>query len=301
MYYYSLQDDLGYIYSIDNCILTYYLKCSLDFALSSLQASGKAYSGYYENLNRANCTKWNFYKHHIHYDDGIYLMLGKYQMYLEDRKKFELLPMLRVEVNPNKHHDKDSFREILDFIRNHCTDGSLDKYDFAIDIPVPLNDVQIFGSRKERGLYKGTRYYGQRSKNGFCKIYDKGKERKNGETLTRVEYTCTRKEKLSLETFHVVDNKVVKDLSGLNASRRALVECIMRMREYDVPFDDILDKMDCRNRRNLAPYLSGGYVEYHYNLDLLNQLLEKIQDLFQISYTDADGFMHGIDEPLPFD
>jgi hypothetical protein len=301
MYYYSLTDDFGYIYSIDNCILTYYLTCSLDFALSSLQASGRSRVSYYERLNCSNCTKWNFFKHHLHYDDGIYIMIGKYQLYLEDKKKYELLPMIRFEVNPNKHYEKDSFREVLDFVRLYCTDGSLDKFDFAIDIPVPLDEVQVFGSRKERGLYKGTRYYGQRNKNGYCKIYDKGKERKSADNLTRVEHTCVRKEKLSLEKFFIVDQTVSKDLSALNASRRALVECIMRMRENGVPYDDILDKLDKATRCRLAPYLSGGFVEYEYRLDLLNRLLEKMQDLFHISYTDSDGFMHGIDEPLPFD
>ena len=301
MYYYSLSDKNGYIYSIDNCILSYSLTCSLDYALKTLHDMGCNRSGYYERLNLSNCPKYMFYRNHIHYDDGIYLKLGKYSLYLEKERKYELLPMFSVEVNPNKHYQKDSFKEILQFINKNCTDGNLDKYDFAIDIPVKLNDVQIFGSRKEKGLYKGTRNYGQRNKNGYCKIYDKSKESKLTSDLVRVEHTCVTKEKLSLEKFYILDSNVVSDLSDLNASRRALVEMIMRMREYDVPYDDIIDKMDRATRMRLQPYISGGYTEYQYELDILNQLLDHMKDTFHIQYTDAFGFIHGIDEPLPFD
>ena len=158
-YYYCKEDKYNNIHSIDNVIITYFLTCTLDFALGHLKMISDCSSNYWEKLNVSRCSRYSYFNNIIHFDDGIYLKLGKYGMWLEDFKKFELLPKFQLEVNPNKHFKKDSFKRILDFIEHYCSSGNLDKYDYAIDFPgKSVDDIQIFSSRKEKGLYKGTKY-----------------------------------------------------------------------------------------------------------------------------------------------
>lgn len=301
VYYYSVQDSYNFTHSIDNCIVSYYLKCTLDSAVKILHDLGANRPSYYENLNKTGCSKWSYYRDHIHYDDGIYIKLGKYKIWLKEEKRAELLPVIQVEVNPNKHAGKASFNEVIDFIRQNCTDGHLDKYDYAIDIPVALNDVQIFGSRKEKGLYKGTRYFGQRNKHGYCKIYDKAKEQKSAEALTRVEHTLVNDHIVSLESFYIRQSEECSDLSGLSNSTKTIVLLCMEIKQLGGDYLSIIDGMNPRTKKQIMEHLQGGFIEYEYNLDILNDLLGKISDLFYVSYTDANGFMNCVDEELPFD
>ncbi|EOJ4528197.1 hypothetical protein ACKKL3_004419, partial [Shigella flexneri] len=97
--------------------------------------------------------------------------------------------MMRFKINPNKHIGSPAVQVVLDFIREWCTDGYLVRWDYAIDVPVKIADVMVIGSRKEKGLYKGTRYYGQRHKHGYLKVYDKQREQGLDDVLTRIEYT----------------------------------------------------------------------------------------------------------------
>lgn len=150
-YYYCKEDKYNNIHSIDNVIITYFLTCTLDFALGHIKMISDCSSNYWEKLNVSRCSRYCYFNNIIHFDDGIFLKLGKYGMWLEDSKKFELLPKFQLEVNPNKHFKKDSFKRIIDFIEHYCSSGNLDKYDYAIDFPgKSVDDIQIFSSRKEK-------------------------------------------------------------------------------------------------------------------------------------------------------
>lgn len=300
-YFYSIKDTHNFTHSIDNVCVSYYLKCSLDFAVKYLHERGCERKTYYENLNKTGCSKWSFFRDHIHYDDGIYILLGKYKIWLEKEKRAELLPIIQFQVNPNKHCEKESFKDIIVFIKSYCTNGQLDKYDYAIDVPVALCDIQVFGTRKEKGLYKGTRYYGQRNKHGYCKIYDKGKEQNLSDNLTRIEHTIVNGKDLSLEKFYVRSSDSISNLDELPASTRVYVELCLEIKQLGGDFDSIISKLDRHTVQKIYKYLSGGYFEFEYDKKIIDILLEKISDLFQIGYTDANGFMHVLDEELPFD
>lgn len=299
-YFYFIKDSYNFIHSIDNCIVSFFLKCTLESAVQMLHDLGSNRPTYYENLNKTGCSKWSYYRDHIHYDDGIYIKLGKYKIWIKEKKQVELLPVIQIEVNPNKHVGKASFNEIIDFIQQNCTDGHLDKYDYAIDIPVELNDVQVFGSRKEKGLYKGTRYFGQRNKHGYCKIYDKAKERKSADVLTRVEHTLVNDQVVSLESFYIRQSEERSDLSGLSNSTKTIVLLCLEIKKLGGDYLSIIDGMNPRTKKQILEHLQGGFIEYEYNLDILNKLLAKVSDLFRISYTDANGFMNCLDDDLPF-
>lgn len=304
-YYYFREDKYNNIHSIDNVIITYFLTCSLDFALGHLKKISDCSANYWEKLNVSRCSRFCYYNNIIHFDDGIYLKLGKYGVWLEDSKKFELLPQLQLEVNPNKHFKKESFKRILEFIENYCSSGHLDKYDYAIDfLGKSVDDIQIFSSRKEKGLYKGTKYRGQRNKNGYCKIYDKGKEQKTDDIITRVEHTCCSNCALSLEKLYISNSGNAADLSNISASRRLLVKSIIRLRENGIEYQDLLDELDRATKMRIMPYISNtNYIVYEYDLNILDDLLSHMSVLFHFDYTDSNGLMMFDDtlEDLPFD
>ena len=57
-------------------------------------------------------------------------------------------------------------QDLLLIINKFCLDATLNRYDYAIDVPCKLSDA-VFNTRKEKGLYKGTRCFGQRNKMDF--------------------------------------------------------------------------------------------------------------------------------------
>lgn len=302
-YFYSIKDKYNYIHSIDNCVMTYYLAVTIKSAISFLNFHGSLRSTYWEKLDCNRCSKYSYFQNYIHYDDGISIFIGHYDIYIQEKKRYEVLPIIQIKINPNKHYKSDAFIEILDFIKNYCKDGTLDKYDYAIDMDVPIDSIKLFDSRKEIGLYKGTRYRGQRNKNGYMKIYNKSKELKLDDniTITRIEHTCTKRDCLSLENLYIVDRSISADLSSLNASRRALVECIYRLRENNLEYEDIINSMDRATKSRLIPFLYGGYKKYEYDLTILDKLLEHVSSVFKLDYVDSNGFMVVTDEELPFD
>lgn len=304
MYFNSITDSLGFIHSIDNCVLNYYMYSSVDSVLKIIKEKGGHRDTYWEKLNCASCPKWSFYQNHIHYDEGIYLKIGHYSDYDREKKMYRLLPMFSLEVNPNKHYEKESYKEILEFIKIHCNSGDLVRVDYAIDIPLALDDIQIFKTRKEKGLYKGTRYFGQRNQNGFCKIYDKGKEIGEERNLTRVEHTLVLSKKLSLEKFCYRDNSVNdKELESLSGVLQSLVFACLEIKSLGGDYSKCLEKIERHTRYKIEPFLSGGYSEYVYDTSILEKLLKRIKEEFFIEdsfYEDEDGFLHFIGE-CPFD
>ena len=307
MYYYSLKDSAGFVHSIDNVVLNYYITCSLSFALKKIHESGAVRKAYWEKLDCSSCPKWSFYQNHIHYDDGIYLKIGHFTDYDFKKKTFRLLPMMCLEINPNKHTGKDSFQEILDFIKEYCTSGDLIRYDYAIDIPFTPDKIKVFKTRKETGHYKNTRFFGQRNKHGYCRIYDKAKESGLDEPLTRVEHVLVSKNKLSLEEFCYMTSNEKLDMSELTPTNKALVLLALQVNACGGDYTDSLKVLDRRTRYKIEPYLTGGYKKYDYDLTILEKLLEKMYELFQIEeaeqpeiYTDEDGFLQ-YDGEVPFE
>lgn len=107
-----------------------------------------------------------------------------------------------IEFNPNKSLVNSYATPIIDFIKSHCFDIALARYDMAIDIPIKRDFVYLRkDKRKYEKIYKlcqsannlgsCTEYLGQRDNNGFVKLYNKTIESKLSYDLTRLEVTLT--------------------------------------------------------------------------------------------------------------
>lgn len=308
MEYFCLKtDSSGYTHSIDNLIIEYYvedmgIKC-LDKIIDEVRIiKDNCDVEYWEKLNCMPCSRYSYYAHHIHLDNGIYIQLGHYTDFDHKDKMVDIFPLIQLQVNPNKHYGKPALTRFLSVMDKYCYGAQLVKYDYAVDIPVSPEDVQNFGSRKEKGLYKGTRYYGQRNKNGYCKIYDKRKEQGLDTPLTRVEHTiCLTKgtKGLSLEPVYI--RKAKTENAGLSLSKTdsVILEFCALCLANGLDYESIIDKLENRKRRSILEKLTEcGYEKLVYDEKILEELLDHVKKAFHFdgaeclekkSQTDAVG------------
>lgn len=317
-YYFSVKDSSGFVHSIDNLIMTYYVenlgtKCLLSM-ISDLQKLKDKYPNidYWEKLDINPCRKYSFYQHAVHLDEGIYILLGHYVDYDKEEKKATVFPMIRLELNPNKHADKPILKDVMDMINSTCYDGILNRYDYAVDVPLSPDKVHVFGSNKEKGLYKGTRYYGQRNKNGFCRIYDKQKEQSLDTPLTRIEHvfsTTKTTKNLSFEKVYIKDD--VEELEKLSKTDAVIVELCMLLKSNDLDFEEILNKLDRRKKKTIVSHLNGnGYRLLEFDKKVHDELLQMVYKEFGVKEIekkeelkmDVNGFidMESNDFDVPF-
>lgn len=317
-YFFSLKDTHGYVHSFDNCIITYYIQDiglkSVDRMIDKLRSLKDRYPeiNYWEKLGVGACSKYHFYQNMIHLDDGITVFVGHYTDFDRDKKEAYIFPMLKLKINPNKHAQKSVFLKLMEIIRSDCYDAVLNSYDYAIDIPVPLDDVQVFGSNKERGLYKGTRYFGQRDKNGYCRIYDKGKEQNLDVSLTRVEHviSLTKSTKsISFEKIHIKSGGAVVQ-EKLGKTDAVIVDLCTLCAANGLEYESILDGLDRRKKKSIISQLSGnGYELLEFDDKIHGELLDYYKKFFTIKESDSelevdeDGFLklENYESGLPFD
>lgn len=313
-YFFHLKDSNGYIHSIDNLIITYSVKrlglACLDEILDRLHSLKEKYdTPFWEKLDLNPCRKYSFFKHAVHLDDGIYILLGHYADYQKDKAEMLILPLIRLEINPNKHANKPIFTDLMKIIHAYCCDSYISRYDYAVDIPVTPDQVQVFGTNKEKGLYKGTRYFGQRNKNGFCRIYDKQKEQKLDTPLTRVEHvvSLTKTTKaLSFEKIFIKSESVAEDdTEVLSKTDAVILELCALASANGLDYESVINGLSPRKRRFIKSKVNQcGYKPLEFEQSIHDKLLQMVKDYFGVKDSiteDANGFIHIEDDAIPFE
>lgn len=306
-YFNPIVDENGYTHSIDNMVCWYYLKVKIEHVLERIHELKKdfVYLDYWEKLNLTPCVKYDYYLHHIHFGD-IFIKLGRYRQNKgTDRKglkstDYHVIDCMRLEVNPNKHHDTPEWDAIMSLVDDTAADGYIDKYDYAIDIPVTPDKVVVTGTRKTPGLYNGTRYYGRRNQHGFVKIYDKYNERLREAKLiakrlelpylnvedyhdcTRIETTLKNSQKFSSIEFGVVTGDVVDSMDKLTPTARMFAELLQDIVRLGGDPEPHLKRMNYRSRIAVEPYIYGSIKPFEFNPDILRQLLDGLKDVFHV-------------------
>lgn len=298
-YFFKHVDTCGFTHSIDNVILEYQFMSttytSVKNMIPKVQQLKEKHTGinYYEKLDLNACRKYYFSKDFIHLDDGIMLYFGaqieKLDKPLKNGEKWLTLPQLRLELNPNKHAGKDVLTDLLKILKSEVCDIRIIRYDYAIDLPMKPDDVQVFQTNKEKGLYKGTRYYGQRQKNGYTRIYDKQKEQGLDTPLTRVETIVSLTKgtkKLSFEkVFYKTGQK--EETGKLTKTDKTLIELCERLRNAGLEYQDALNLLDARKRRFIVEQLNhAGYKRLELNEEIINDLLGQVIKYFDVTQTD---------------
>lgn len=301
-YFNSIVDKDGYVHSIDNVVVTWYLKCSVKLAIEKIRELKEKYipENYWERLNCSACQKWSWYQNHIHVENGIYISLGRYKEYDRNEKKWYVFPLFKLEVNPNKHYDKPIYQGIVEFVREWCTDGYINKHDYAIDVPFEPDSVKVYGSRKEPGLYKGTRYWGQRNKHGYLRIYDKQKESGLKGCLTRIEHTLCGNKPVSFENVYIAKFEGIEaDVSELDGLNKGIVKMILLLKQHGEDYEDCIKDFNYRRRKKIEPFIAGNIEKLEYNENIHKQLLNNICDVFDL--VEKDTFENVSDDLLKVD
>lgn len=174
-----------------------------------------------------------------------------------------------IEFNPNKCENNIYFNSFWHDFVSYQTNISLVRYDCAIDIPFPRNEV--FMVRNQRANYhlildrltSKTEYQGQRSHNGYCKLYDKTVESKLDYPLTRYEITFdskaftsvdTRKLGETLPTICYSDSQLPLIISEeLTDNDIVLIQLLKMSNDINYWFG----KLSRRKRKKIEPYLAN--------------------------------------------
>lgn len=303
-YYNPIISQNGIVHSIDMVYVQYFSYLTPKILLQEIRALHEKFPDirYEEHLDRPRHSKYDFFIDGVVFG-GAYIDMGKYTDYDKENKKFRLLPMFQLRVNPNKYMHELWFQSLLKMLLSFGSSGYLRKYDYAVDIPVSPCNVKVFKTKKEPGLYKGTRYYGQAGRHNYCKIYDKQADMKrfgvDTDAKTRVEHTLFANKEPSLEQVYILSNRTVKsDLSELNDTDRAIVSMY---RELKLLGSDYELNLGRRKMETLKDYIIGDYVVLEYG-DILSDLVDNIKNVFNAtSIADDSEFMQVDEEELPFD
>lgn len=268
-------DEFGCTHSIDNLVVDYIV--STLSASTVLQELGTIFrevdpSWSAESCSKRDlpaCSKYNFFKSTI-WCKGFHFSYGHYTTFDKVDRSWTCEPILRVKFNPNKYLSSAVAPRIFEWIGKWCQDGVIVKLDYAVDIPCRLEDLVVH-SRKEPGLYKGTRYYGQRNQHGRVKIYDKQSETAfrsrsdlvPDQPITRVEYTfCCGKPLVFDEILWLTRGpEPLPDVSVLGSQAYAICRLVRDLRASGGDVLSALLYFDYRTRKKIEPFTVGSGVQ----------------------------------------
>lgn len=236
---------------------------------------------YDEYLDKLPQNKYQYYLDNISFG-GVYIQLGKYTNYDKMSKTFDLLPMFQIRVNPNKHMHEPFFIDLLSKLKGVSGGGYLKKYDYAVDVPLTPDCVKIFDSKKEPGLYKGTRYYGQAGRHGYLKVYDKKKDMERFKEylktpLTRIEHTLKSNTDISLEKVYIFESESLNvDKSILTLTDKAIIDMYQIIVANNLKYDLSIGRT---KMEKLKEYIFGQYALLDYGTILID-LIANIKTVF---------------------
>ena len=292
----NIRDNRGCTHSIDNVIVEYCVKAfrkELVFdELSAIFAEcvvGWERSPKYCNENQKACSKFQYFRSAI-WGGGFYIQYGHYQNFDAMTREWDVYPLLRVKFNPNKWENGKLFERLLTWLDSWCDNGVLVKFDYAVDIPCRNCDVVIH-SRKEPGLHKGTRYYGQRHNHGRLKVYDKGVESDLDEEMTRCEWTFCCGKSIAFDDVLWLTNgpAPLPDVTELGSQSYALARMILMVRSLGGDVLEALALLNYRTQKKLEPYTIGSGVQLmDCGVQHLTELLYHYCSTLSVSFH-ADG------------
>lgn len=160
-------------------------------------------------------------------------------------RKLENAPYWRLRFNPNKLCTKPYFEEfkkiIVDWSKNNPNLLSLKKFDYAIDVDIPIHLLSVT-TRKTSGRVGTTLYFGKAGRHGYLKIYDKTKELKEQQHITidgihtRLEYTFIADNEFTFDDISYIDITATTD-AKLDDTDLFLLRTFVKEREVNPDFE----------------------------------------------------------------
>jgi hypothetical protein len=149
----------------------------------------------------------------------------------------------------------------------------------AIDFPVARNELTLLKDGRDFTVYDTqqgfTQCLGKREHGGYVKLYDKTKESKLVETLTRLEITMDGATFSGLPTVVLAPRQLI-GCQGLNDTQHAVVQML---NTFPVSEQQRYLKMMGRGFvKTIKPYVMGQDV-LDYDLNTISMLLYDIKNL----------------------
>lgn len=287
-------DSHGCTHSLDNLVFEYYVNSfSQETVLDELsEIFAKVIPGWERETHSKEdlpaCSSYSWFKSSI-WGGGFYLQYGHYKDFDRCSREWTEYPILRVKFNPNKYLTSPLFLPLLEWFDRNCDNGVLVKFDYAVDIPCRPKDVQVH-SRKEPGLYKGTRYYGQRGKQGYLKVYDKRLESELPDDTTRVEWTFCYGKLIAFDSVAWLTNgpAPLPDAREL-AKSYSYARLILDIRALGGDVQQALSYLDYRTAKKLEPYTIGSGIQLidDGELEILEKLLRSYCAQLSLSFVSS--------------
>lgn len=263
-YLVSLEDEFGYVHSIDKLSVVWVFGTKSNFTDRFLNELLKAVldlaEGYgitpevKSSLSPMSCYAWTL--HFVKMRFGLPIFIG-FQNKGKDGS-IELKNTVRIEFNPNKVYEEDKILDdLIRLFNSCCTDRYVSRLDYAIDIPVPLEDLVVLQSRKTKREYKGTIYLGKRMSHGAIKIYDKQAEQNLEKPLTRFEITCRKDFKIKFDNVMVMRGDKMQSEEKMTSNTKTIVKMCLALKEAGYDYSDFIKGLNSRKRKEVVYYVEG--------------------------------------------
>lgn len=315
-YLVKLQDEFGYVHSIDKLSVAWiygtpgrYSHPFLDEVRDQILELCKIYDLAYEvksNLKAMSAYSWTY--HFIKCRFGIPVFIG-YQN-VGKGGEVELKNIVRLEFNPNKVYEQDNLIDDIIRVLNAFKPSlvAVKRLDYAIDIPVPLEDVVVLQSRKDKRYYKGTVYLGKRMTHNSIKIYDKQKEQNLDTPLTRFEITCKANHKIKFDNVIISEGDKMEPFEGKepNPTTRTLVKMCLALKEAGYDYDAFIKNLPYRRRREVIYYVEGIGQTLLFDDALFEELFKEVVERLKLGVEfpicgKYGGNAHGYEEFSEFE
>lgn len=258
------------------------------------------------------CSRYAWYRYHI-WGGGFSVSYGHWQQFDKLDREMVEVPLLRVKFNPNKHGSSPVWSALRKFVEDRCEGGLICKVDYAVDVPTDPDHVTVH-SRKEPGLHKGTRYFGQRNKHGRLKVYDKAAEVGLPSPVTRCEWTlCSGKPIVFDDVGWLTSGPApLPDVSDLGKTAYVYARMLLEISTCGGDLTGMLDLLDHRMRAKIEPFTVGSGKRLVVCSSFLVQLLRSYCSDLSLSWVspgvnlgeEVDVQLHPLDDleddALPF-
>lgn len=288
----TINDERGCVHSIDNLIVEYAVSTfRAQTVLDELsQIFLETIPGWERSKNCREdlpaCSKYQYFRSTI-WGGGFHISYGHYKDFDKLTREWSVYPLLRVKFNPNKWISSPVFPRLVKWIEEWCDNGVIVKFDYAVDVPCLLSDITVH-SRKEPGLFKGTRYYGQRNQHGRLKIYDKKAESELPDDTSRVEWTfCLGREIVFDDVLWLTRGpEPLPDVGVLSSQLMATCRILLDLRACGGDVEHALGYLDRRTRKKIEPYTVGTGVQlFDSGVAVLVVLLRYYCSLLSVSFS----------------
>lgn len=206
--------------------------------------------------NLAPTSNYAWTLHKINCKNGINVFVGFQNV--GKNKEIEIKNIVRIEFNPNKVYEQNSLIDdlirVLDAFRPR--EKKVNRLDYAIDIPVPLDNVVVLQSRKNKRSYDGTIYLGRRSSHGAVKIYDKQKESNLENPLTRFEITCKQGHLIKFDNVGIMKGEKMEN-EKMTSNTRTIVKMCLALKEAGYDYSDFIKGLNARKRKEVINFVEG--------------------------------------------